>query len=375
MVQAVAPGKLVLCGEYAVLESGGMGLCTAVDVPVVAAVGPSRTPRVALEALGGLPGEVSWDGAMVVPATPLPREAQREARFVLAAVARVLAHVQATPGGLRPFLLDVSRSAGVPGVSPGRKPGLGMSAAATVAAAAALLAWHHGLEGGRTAGGGAAPAPGALDLLFRLCLEAHRQTQGGLGSGIDVATSVFGEDVLVETTDSGPVVARLSWPASLDIVVAWSGRPSETVPRIARYRASRRADPRWFLDFEQRSRACTQAVVRALRAKETMPVLDALEQHARLLDALGRRLGLPMDSSEMARFRKVSRRFGVFKPSGADGGDCALLFLERPERRREAEAALRACGLVPLKVGLHARGVVIGDGRQALAGLVTPGEP
>ena len=382
-VTVQAPGKLVLCGEYAVLEPGGAGLCTAVDVPVCATVTQSSSIHVALEVLAGLPGEVLWDGHNITPRRQVPAEARQGARFVIEAVQQVLEALERARVPIRPFSIQVAR---VPDVLGERfseaKPGLGMSAAATVAVTAALLAWHGEPDtvsrrvgnapvrnetesrvgsGDRTPAKSATrdepPCPLGRSRIFSLALDAHRKAQEGRGSGIDVAASVFGGDILMEASEAEPRVTPVAWPADVPIVVVWTGRSADTRVRVARYWEVRSQDPRWFDRFVADSRAITGAVLRGIRTADPGTVLSALEQHRRLLEALGRRIGLPMDSAEMARARAVAEPFGVFKPSGAGGGDCALLFLERSSSRLEAEAALRAAGLKPLAVGLHAPGV------------------
>ena len=67
------------------------------------------------------------------------------------------------------------------------KLGLGSSAAVTVALMGALLQLVQGGAAGR-------------DKLEALCREAHRHLQGGIGSGIDVATAVAGGLISVDFT-------------------------------------------------------------------------------------------------------------------------------------------------------------------------------
>ena len=173
MTTFVAPGKLVLCGEYAVLD-GAPAISAAVDsgVMVTHAPSPSRriqTPgdddrfvRAALDAAGAVDG--AWCFA---DWRPLPTAT---------------------------------------------KPGIGGSAAATVAA---TLAACPGLD----------PAP-----LHAKAQAVHHAVQGS-GSGVDVATSAWGGVIRFEP---GARVTPLSAPP---FVVVWSGQSAQTAGRIQRYRS------------------------------------------------------------------------------------------------------------------------------------------
>jgi phosphomevalonate kinase len=179
-----APGKVVVLGEYAVLD-GAPALVAAVDRGVACHVTPGPSLRIET------PGH---DDRFVAPA---------------------LAAAGAPPGTYRftpwnPFEAPY-------------KVGLGSSAAATVVAVAAGL------------GPSAAP-----ERIFRLARDVHRRVQGS-GSGIDVAASAHGGMVRYRPDVPEPLGAPDRPP-----VLVWSGQAAATGPRVARYRAWK--DRRWFVE-------------------------------------------------------------------------------------------------------------------------------
>jgi len=175
MIHVTAPGKLVLLGEYAVLD-GAPSIVAAVDRGVCCEASPS--PELTIETPGG------------------------DDRFVRAAIEACLT----TPLGHFRFL-DHN-----PTAEP-HKAGFGRSAAATVAATLAASRLD-----GKT-----------LDAinLRALAHRVHHAVQGN-GSGIDVAASVYGGLTRVE----GSSVRRL--PPRQPVVV-FSGQSAKTGPRVATY--------------------------------------------------------------------------------------------------------------------------------------------
>lgn len=174
----VAPGKVVLLGEYAVLD-GAPAIVAAVSSGVAVDVSP---------------------GALAI------RTPTGDDRFVAAAL-----HAAGAPAAHYAF------SDWRP-VDTAGKPGLGGSAAATVAAVLAARALR-GLPLDE------APA------IASLAVSVHRAVQGS-GSGVDVRASVYGGVIRLD----GAVVSPLR-PVSP--VVVYSGSSRATGPSVARYLAWR----------------------------------------------------------------------------------------------------------------------------------------
>lgn len=173
----VAPGKVVVAGEYAVVD-GAPAIVAAVDLGVAVEVVPAPSRSVT---------------------TPTG-----DRRFVDAALDAV------APPPARWVFLDHG------GEHLPDKPGLGGSAAATVVAVHAARA----LRGESTA------AP----VVCAVATAVHHAVQGS-GSGIDVAASAHG-GTLRFARSQAPVPLP-----DLPLVVVWTGASAATGPRVERYLA------------------------------------------------------------------------------------------------------------------------------------------
>ena len=85
-----------------------------------------------------------------------------------------------------------------------RKLGLGSSAAATVALIKMIV---------KLLGKGENPS-----LLLELALAAHRDFSKGLGSGADIAASIFGQTISYQITDTNPVIKQVVNPLFDEII-------------------------------------------------------------------------------------------------------------------------------------------------------------
>jgi phosphomevalonate kinase len=161
-MRLTVPGNILLLGEYAVLEEGGLGLAAAVERRVVLTVLPAE----ALEVRG------SWPGGSLVWTTG----ATAASPLVTAVTGTLAAAGFFADRGYPPVHIDIDSSAFFE--ASGRKMGLGSSAAVAAGLTAALLA-----RAGRKEQGTAEAI---------LAVQAHRAAQGGRGSGYDVLCSWHG---------------------------------------------------------------------------------------------------------------------------------------------------------------------------------------
>jgi len=261
--RVTVPGNLLLAGEYAVLEEGGLGAALAVEPRLTVTVFPAGDWQLVGRWTGG--GE-QWDPESGVPPTFAGsvflkalellegRGDERGRRWSRIPAARI--EIDSTA------FFDAQ----------GRKLGYGSSAALAAGITAALVRL-------------ADREPDAQ--AHQAAVAAHRFAQGGAGSGYDVTVSWFGGFGLFRGG------AEPRWePGSLETLPPLALFPGpeavRTVGSIDRYRAWKAEDTGRAHDFLEASNAAVRALV---RARDRSALRDAWDQ-ARLLGLdLGDRIG------------------------------------------------------------------------------------
>ena len=229
-VRLTVPGNILLLGEYAVLEEGGLGLAMAVDT------------RVLLEATSaeGLVIEAAWPGSSV-SWTPEHREVSP---LISSSVDTISEHLGRCPGAHA----KVDSSAFF---SPdGRKNGLGSSAAVTVALVCGLMQVA-----------GADPSP-RDNVVPGLALQAHRRAQGGRGSGYDVVTSFHGGTGLFRGGPE-PGWQPCALPHNLRPLLFSGPAPVSTADAVDAYGRWKERDPSAARDFLRESNNAILSFIRA----------------------------------------------------------------------------------------------------------------
>jgi len=320
-IRASAPGKLMLAGEYVVVERGSAALAVAVDRRMTVEITPEPR-RTWLVTSPGL-------GLRDAPVKSVP------------VLAEVIARLPGLPPGGRIVIASDL------GEGPD-KPGLGGSAALCAAAFVGL--WK------------ASGAAGPPDL--EIAIAAHRAAQGGRGSGYDVATALHGGVALFTPGLPGQpsTVERLPWPAGLHAAVFRTGKGGDTRTLLARMQTWREEDPSSYEACIEPLAAETESLISAFKEGVVAKILDAAAQVQEELSTMDRigELGI-MAGGQCQVLGAIEDAGAIARTSGAGGGDCAWALTEDPEALVRATKECADLGFQRLTIEIGGHGTRLGD--------------
>jgi phosphomevalonate kinase len=332
-VTASAPGKLVLLGEYAVLE-GAPALVLAVDRRAKVSLAPSAddhwdilSPTLGLEAsLRVAPGGVEWRDV------PPPE---------LAWLALLLERLPFAPG-LAPCRVELdSDPFHLHQAGETTKLGLGSSAALTVA----LLGALHALA--------RQPRPG-LDA----CIAVHRAIQHGRGSGIDIAASLAGGLLHFERRGPTARCTPMHLPEALRWCCVFSGRPASTGNMLATVAAWREREPARYARHMNELATMASCGVDAVANHDASAFLSSLHDYSQALARLGEASGTDIASREHRAIGALARDCGaVYKSCGAGGGDVGITFAVDDTRLGEFAARATQAGFPVIELDVDPQGL------------------
>jgi phosphomevalonate kinase len=362
-VTASTPGKMVLLGDYAVLEGA----------PALV-MGVNRHARVRISAKAGGVAEVSAPDMNVaqvplrIGADGLPEwlgtpEQAEKLRLVDQVLRGLHAEGLAPPPG-RGFSLQLDTSEFFDQGADGRsKLGLGSSAALTVALASAMAVFV-----------GRGPAVANRRVWLEHLLQLHRNFQGGHGSGVDVAAGLIGGVISYRLVDGGgegdrsaadgrrfdsPRFEPVHWPAGVHARFVWTGRSASTSDFLGRLAAWRKGNGAEYASHMRALTGVAEAACEAAKQSRAAAFIESATAYGSALQAFGNACGLEIFSPEHVQLGRLSAELGLsYKPCGAGGGDFGVVFAQEPERLARAEQGIAAAGFrcVPLGVdeqGLH----------------------
>jgi phosphomevalonate kinase len=340
-----APGKVMLFGEYAVVEGEP-------NAALVAAVSRHVSCRCT-------PG---GDRVEVVPAGLYPPPAPGDAR--LAFVDAVLAQAVTPPPGR--YVVESAEFFTQTPEGDRMKLGLGSSAAVTVCLTAALA----------VAAGRDLEAPDVRQDVFDRALRAHRAASGG-GSGADVAACTFGGLVRValgpESGDGLPSAGRpvrvqpvTSSLRTLHLIFAGASADTRLLLGAVRGSRERLPDGVWAACMTEldAARLVAESALAGDRVEGT-ELAAAISRGRTAVEALAAATGTPLSGPGAVRravAELASELGGTWKTTGAGGGDLYWLFVPGAATPGSLadRAALRGLPLWSLPIarqGVHVLGV------------------
>jgi phosphomevalonate kinase len=326
-VHVSVPGKLILLGEYAVLQ-GADALVMAVD-------------RYALVKIGETGSDKSWqissnlerdrlsfkldpNGKM----EPLPDSRDscwRKMNFACQAIEAICMHLAASGFTIQPFLIGINTKAFY--LKKNKKLGLGSSAALIIAIVFAIAVYHRA----------EVRIFPDKNTLFEFCFAVHSQAQGKRGSGIDVAAGVYGGIVQYQMAAAGKGNGSRrtlfpALPSRLNLLPVWTGKSTSTQTLLQSLEKYRSENLSGFNLFMKNLTGISNNGCQDLINKNIHGFLESVSEYYRVLLKLTQKSGIPIISAVHEQIaRIVHAAQGYYKPSGAGEGDLGLVFSDSIE--------------------------------------------
>lgn len=297
-----APGKLILIGEYAVLETSP-AVVMAVDRRVILA--------------DVQPGKVAQ---------------QNYDRDLVAFVRRESADKFGLPLQLGNYQADSSAF-----YSGDKKLGLG-SSAAVVACSTASVFHEGGLNIFNVA---------IRQKIWQLAYYIHNKFQGITGSGIDLAASIFGGTIVMDPRIDDIAYRFTNWtlPEDLQIIFLWTTKPASTPAMLETVKTFKN---NFFKSYNSIISSMESTAKQMIEAgpKDSETVLYAFRRYAALMEELGLCSGAPIVTEAMKPiFEAANAAGGAAKPSGAGGGDFLIALFPKDKNISEFIKIANAQGM------------------------------
>ena len=163
---------------------------------------------------------------------------------------------------------------------------------------------------------------------FQIAHSAHQASQGGVGSGLDIATSLTGGVIRFQAGAITPI----AWPQELGHLFVYAGVPASTTELVGRFN-------RWHNNGTPK--ALNQLKLAAFELADGAINIDNLQRYISALKSLDREAKIGIFSPEHDWVSQLAERIGVlYNPCGAGGGDLGIALSDRPTRLAQFRQAM-----------------------------------
>ena len=356
------PGKLLIAGEYAVLEPKQKAIVTAIDRYIIAEIEPGATNRLSLPQFGL--DHITWENK---ESNVQFNVQDSRLIFIQNSLAVVNRFLQENIMPLKPFHVTIKSELDDPVL--GLKYGLGSSAAIVAAVISSILILHSEKN----------TLP-QFDQIFKLSAITHLLTQKN-GSGADIAAAVFGGPIvysafnqkwLLNELECGRELTELvnmQWPdlsvkpikvpAGLTVCVGWTKEAAATAPMVREIQKFRKENPQAYTQFLHESTIAVDRLMKSFVRNDCPEAILGLADNRKVLMKLGEKAGVTIETTKLKDLCSVAERYGSGKSSGAGGGDCGIAFLRNADERESLYHAWIKKDIKPLPLNISPIGIEV----------------
>lgn len=356
------PGKLMVAGEFAVLEKGYPLIVMAVDRYVYTTIEDDTVYKFTSENFDLYDLTWEYNGHVIFD------EYSPRLKFVTSALTTVLTYLKERGVATTPFSMSVHSE--LDDEETGAKYGLGSSAAVVTSVVTAVLEKFLQYRPTRS-------------LIFKLAAIAHVRTQGS-GSGADIAASTYGGVLHYKSFQANwlkyelrnaegiiPVIQKkwrylqigqINFPENIHVRIGWTGKPASTKSLVSEITKLKRHDWSAYEQFLKSSRQAVNLILDSIAHENRELFFKGIKQNRQALARLGEVAQVPIETEMLAQLSEIAEELqGAGKLSGAGGGDCGLAFLQTDKDSKILYERWLECGIQPLPLTIDREGTIITD--------------
>lgn len=368
-----APGKLMLSGEWSVLEKGNPCIVLAVEERVKAVIKESAKIQFTAKDIGIETIIGTFDKKQITWEKTLAFDEKNKIVLGEKAIEISLKYLQCKGIKTRNFSIETISSISSVKLSEGigKKIGFGSSGAACVAIVGAILK-HHGLN---------ITDFSSKVLIYKLSSIAHYFGQGKVGSAFDIAASTFGGALIYSRFDSNWLVSQLdfgksiaeiadsSWPGfsaksielpeNFILCVGWTRQSASTKDLVLQLEKFKAEQSEEYWKIINSIKNVTENLIAAIRQSNERKILDLIKQNRKFLKELSDKSSNNLETKELALLSDIADNCGAAgKFSGAGGGDCGIAVCFGNEIAKKIKAEWKKNGIIPVEIAIAKNGVM-----------------
>lgn len=372
-MKVTAPGKLMLSGEWSVLEVGVPCLVMAINQKVGVKVKKQKELVFSAPDMGIENVSAEFDSKKISWKAQLDEKQTEKLSVAKNAIELTLAYlVTKSKKKLKLFEMQTFSSDTLAKLPDGKtaKVGFGSSAAICVAIVGGILKLNgYNLAEKKT-----------KDLVFKIACTAHYLAQGKVGSSFDIAASTYGGVLkytrfdpkwLVSEMNSGKSTAEImdaNWPAftteniqlpaKFELLVGFVGYSASTKELILKLNSFKETQKEHYWQIINSIKTITEKLITAVKENNEIQITQLLKENRKQLQDLSNSSQNNLETKEHATLADVAEKYDCAgKFSGAGGGDCGIAVSFDTEKSKKIKSAWKRKGIIPLKVKIDFEGV------------------
>ena len=361
------PTKLMLSGEWAVLEADNPCIVLAIDRYVWAKIKHSNEKIIInAEDINLKNIQAVFQKNKLLLKSKLSAKQLQKISFVQNAIELTLQYLKYKKIFLKNFELFTSSKETLFSLPNGKtkKIGLGSSAAISVAVVSSILKLH----------GFNIKLKKSKSLIFKIASTSHFISQNS-GSCFDIAASTFGKTIIYKRFDTKWLlnkiknpknickifeidwpklfIKKITLPPNFNLLVCWSTKSSNSKKMIFKINQFKKEKERLYFDIILRIKKITTQLIEAIKQQDKTNILRLIQCNQEELETLGCASKTNIQTKELAKAIKIAQQNNALaKISGSGGGDCAIAVCFNNNTTKKIKTEWEQAGLIPIDLNI-----------------------
>jgi phosphomevalonate kinase len=370
MVHVSSPGKLMLAGEWSILEMGNPCIVTAIDKRVHAYL--ENSEKFSIEMVDfGINVDAELEAGKIIIKTPIGEDGFDKTRFAAAAIEVALQ-----------YLVDSGKSPGKFKVKIWKdtvfldevKTGFGYFASLISSVMGAVLS-NSGIDITRH-----------HELVFKLSAIAYYRTQGRGGSSYNLAAAIYGGSfvyrrfdgewlknemdmvdggkekikVLAEKPWPGVYLKEISIPKDMELCIGITGEPVSSIGMVKQMNNFKHHNPLEYESLVGHLRNTVDYLQTSITNRNQAGILEMISKSQKILRELGEKSGIDIETPKIRRLCWIaSRHGGAGKLSGAGKSDMGIAVCFSKEDAMKIKKEWSENGIIPFDAEIDKEGIKV----------------
>jgi len=328
MIHISAPRKLMISGEWAVLEFSPC-IVSAINKRVHAQIEDSNEISVNIDNFNIKNVKAEFDGKNLIWKSEISNWEKEKLIFIKCAIETSLRYLEERNRfKIRTWNEQIDDIT--------KKIGFGSSSASVVSTVAGLLKFN----------GFDIDTKKSKNIIYKLSSIAHYFAQNRVGSAFDIAASTYGGIIVYKRFDpkwltnelkrrtlkeivnrkwKGFYIEKLKIPDNFILLIGWTGKSAHTPSMIKRMKKFKKTNPEEYEKVYKKISNLVHSLIMAWKNENRGEILKMLRRNEDYIRDLGEKSNIDIETAELKKMSELANKCGASgKLSGAGGGDCGI---------------------------------------------------
>jgi len=372
MTHVSSPGKLMISGEWAIMEPGNPCIVVAVNRRVHARLEEYSGININMKDFG-ISADAEFDGNKLVFKSKVTEEDFDKLVFIQASIETALKYIKEAGKKQKNFRIETWKEPDAYKEDEDRI-GFGYFASAIVSVVAGIMKFHGFVINDQK----------GKELVFKLSVIAYYSTPGHGGSAYNIAASVYGNAIVYRRFDGewfkpelnqienrksdiktlvgknwpGLYIKEISLPHDMQLCVAWTGSPSSTRSMVKQMTSFKKQNSMGYSMLMSQIRNTTDYLITYFRSGDRQNIIETLKKNQEYLKELGVKSGVETETPALRKLAWIAAKNGCAgKQSGAGRGNYGLAVCFDREAAEKVKNQWLASGITPLDLSIDKEGL------------------